>query len=293
MSEPVRIVGQSCACELHLRDCLDALADTTLLPDGSIDVVVTSPPYNLGIQYSRYDDTISRNEYLDWLTEWAKLVRRVLADDGSVFLNIGSKPRDPTVPFAVLERMQQSFTLQNTFHWIKSVSIPRDALDGASTGEDADDEDVVVGHYKPINSKRFVNDCHEYIFHLTKRGDVELDRLAIGVPYRDKSNVARWKQGGAGVHCRGNVWFIPYSTISSRDRHRPHPATFPPELPQMCLRLHGIDRIRRVMDPFMGLGSTAVGCCRLGLDFVGFEIDSAYFDYAAHAVSETVSADTE
>jgi site-specific DNA-methyltransferase (adenine-specific) len=60
------------------------------------------------------------------------------------------------------------------------------------------------------------------------------------------------------VRCRGNTWFIPYETIQRRERDRPHPATFPSQLPEQCLRLHGLSRIEVAMDPFTGLGSTAV-----------------------------------
>jgi hypothetical protein len=77
------------------------------------------------------------------------------------------------------------------------------------------------GHYKPITSRRFVHDCHEFIFHLTKRGDVLLDRLALGVPYADKSNIARWGHtAGRDLHCRGNTWFIPYRTVLETDLTR-------------------------------------------------------------------------
>ena len=120
----------------------------------------------------------------------------------------------------------------------------------------------------------------EYIFHFTHEGDVELDRLAIGVPYQDASNAARWKKGGTGLHCRGNTWFIPYPTIKYRAKDRPHPASFPPALPERCLRLHGTVGVRRVMDPFMGLGSTALAAARLGLDCVGFDIDEEYLRVA-------------
>ena len=82
------------------------------------------------------------------------------------------------------------FTLQNTIHWIKSIAIDRDAAGGAAL-----DRDLAVGHYKPINSARFVNDCHEYVFHFTRHGETALDRTAIGVPYQDKSNVTRWARG--------------------------------------------------------------------------------------------------
>jgi site-specific DNA-methyltransferase (adenine-specific) len=86
------------------------------------------------------------------------------------------------------------------------------------------------------------------------------------------------------VRCRGNTWFIPYETIQHRDRDRPHPATFPTRLPEQCLRLHGLDRIQVAMDPFTGLGSTAVACARLGVNFIGSELDETYLDVAVERV---------
>ena len=101
------------------------------------------------------------------------------------------------------------------------------------------------GHFKPINSPRFLNDCHEYVFHFTKSGRVELNRLALGVPYQDKSNIARWSHtGGKDLRCRGNTWFVPYETIQSREKERPHPATFPVQLAEWCIKLHGVSRVR-------------------------------------------------
>ena len=142
---------------------------------------------------------------------------------------------------------------------------------------------------KPINSTRYVNDCHEYIVHLTKSGDVPLDRLAVGVEYQDKSNVSRWNSAGQDLRCRGNTWFVPYRTIQSRDKDRPHPATFPVKIPQMCVRLHGLKRTRRVVDPFLGIGSSAVACVQLGVNFVGFEMDPDYCAQAQLAVDEALS----
>jgi site-specific DNA-methyltransferase (adenine-specific) len=100
------------------------------------------------------------------------------------------------------------------------------------------------------------------------------------VKYQDASNVARWRSAGGGIRCRGNTWFIPYETIQSRDRDRPHPATFPPKLPEYCVRLHGLARAGVVMDPFLGLGSTAVAAARLMVDFVGIELDEHYLQEA-------------
>lgn len=255
---------------IYQEDCVAGMG--ARITAGSVDVIVTSPPYNLGISYNSHNDAAPRAEYLEWCDGWAREIKRVLRGTGSFFLNIGGKPTDPYVPFDVLGVMRRHFALQNVFQWVKSIAIMKSEV-GHYPGLDAD---LVVGHYKPINSPRFVNDCHEYIFHLTHDGNVTLDRLAIGVPYRDKSNVARWKSASSDVHCRGNTWFLPYPTIRRRARDRPHPASFPPSLPDRCIRLHGLTRTHLVLDPFLGLGSTAVACAQLGIACVGFEIDEQY-----------------
>jgi len=262
----------------YLADCLDVFRQ---LEPESVDVIVTSPPYNLGIAYNRYQDTLSGADYLAWTDTWIAAAARVLRPDGSLFLNVGAKPSDPWTALDVAQAARSHLRLQNIIHWIKSIAIERE-LAGAAAGLT---RDLAVGHYKPINSDRFLNDCHEFVFHLTRDGATSLDRLALGVPYQDQSNVTRWRAASEGVRCRGNTWFIPYETIQRRDRDRPHPATFPSKLPEQCLRLHGLKRIQRVMDPFNGLGSTAVACARLGVpEFVGSDIDEMYLTEAAARV---------
>jgi site-specific DNA-methyltransferase (adenine-specific) len=276
-----RATSASTALDLHLGDFL-ALAPS-LVPDASIDVAVTSPPYNLGIAYQSYRDNLPRERYLEWTDRWAAEVARALSPDGSLFVNVGGKPSAPWGAWEVAQVIARRLKLQNVIHWIKSISIDkRDVGDYPGIVQD-----VTVGHYKPVNSPRFLNDLHEYIFHFTPTGEVKLDRTAIGVPYQDQSNIARWSKAGDGLHCRGNVWFIPYPTIQFRAKDRPHPATFPPRLPEMCMRLHGVERIRRAMDPFLGLGSTALAARALGVAFVGFEIDEGYLQIARERLEPT------
>ena len=263
---------------IYNTDCIAGMREN--LKAQSVDVIVTSPPYNLGVQYKQYDDTIARADYVQWMGEWAEAAKRVLRDDGSLFLNIGSKPSDPWVPFQVLAEMRKHFALQNVIHWIKSIAIQKEDV-GNYPGIT---RNVSVGHYKPINSPRYINDCHEYIFHLTQRGDVKLDRLAIGVEYQDKSNVGRWRTARGDKRCRGNTWFVPYETIRDRAAERPHPATFPIKVPKMCIQLHGLKKARLVVDPFLGIGHTAAACVELGIDFVGFEIDPEYFGAARRLI---------
>ena len=250
---------------------------SSLLEPGSVDVVVTSPPYNIGIRYATHDDNLPREDYLAWMERVGTLVERVLSEDGSFFLNVGSRPADPWIAMDVAARLRGTFVLQNVIHWIKSVAIAK-----ADAGRyPAITGDVAVGHYKPIRGTRFLHDCHEFIFHFTKTGAVELDRLGVGVPYQDKSNIGRWKTARADIRCRGNTWFIPYETIRDRKSQRPHPATFPVRLPEMCIRLHGLSRARLVVDPFAGLGSTAMAALRLGVAAEGFDIDGEYLAEAA------------
>ena len=97
----------------YLGDSLEVLAR---FPQGSLDAIVTSPPYNLGIRYRTYDDTMPRSRYLDWTGQWIGLAARALAEDGSLFLNVGSKPTDPWTALDVAQAARPHLRLQNTIH---------------------------------------------------------------------------------------------------------------------------------------------------------------------------------
>ncbi len=264
-------------------DCLEVMQ---ALDASVVSAIITSPPYNLGVRYRSYDDTLPRDRYLGWTSAWIKAAAQTLDPAGSLFLNVGGKPTDPWAALDVAQAARRHLTLQNTLHWIKSIAIDRESAGAAAKL----DRDLAVGHYKPINSDRFVNDCHEFVFHFTPGGRTKVDRQALGVAYQDASNIGRWRAGGANRRCRGNTWFIPYGTIQSRDKDRPHPATFPPRLAEYCLRLHGLSRTKLAMDPFLGLGSTAVACAELGVDFIGVEIDEHYLAEAIDRVRKTLNS---
>src|SRR2546423_7513012 len=233
------------AFDLRQGDCLEGMAS---LADATVDLVVTSPPYNLGIAYSRYSDREKRSDYLEWCDKWATELRRALKPAGSLFLNLGASPSNPLLPHELVLRLRDLFVLQNTIHWNKAISI-----------EDENGLTTSRGHFKPISSPRFLNDCHEYIFHLTPEGRTPIERLALGVPYADKSNIARWGHTeGRDRRCRGNTWFVPYKTIRDRNTDRPHPASFPPELVENCILLHGNATEATVLDPFLGIGNTVL-----------------------------------
>ncbi len=246
-------------------DCLTLLA---AMEAESFDVIVTSPPYNLALAYASYDDRRSEADYLDWMVEAAAACKRVLKPEGSCFLNVAGSNSNPWLPLELIVRLRKMFVLQNHITWIKSVALPRDS----------------VGHYKPIAGARFLNHNHEHIFHLTHTGSVKLDRLAIGVPFKDKSNIAR-RGHAQDKRCRGNTWFIPYRTVQTKAEKYNHPGTFPIDLPRWCIRLHGV-KGAAVLDPFVGSGTTLVAAELEGAIGTGIDIDAAYLQVAVQRLAE-------
>ena len=239
----------------------DCIAGMKKLARNSVDAVVTSPPYNIGIKYSSYADRLPLRKYMAWSRRWMKQLHNVLKEDGSFFLNVGGSLKSPLLPHQLLLlAIQDGWVLQNTIHWVKSITIQKDVP-------------VSAGHFKPVPGERFLNNCHEYVFHLTKTGDVRLNRLAVGVPYADKSNITRWGHtAGKDKRCRGNTWFVPYPTIQKK---KSHPATFPTLLAQWCFQLHG--NVQVGLDPFVGIGHAAHGAKAAGVaEFYGFDLDKEY-----------------
>src|SRR5437867_3546823 len=106
--------------DLRRKDCVQGMSR---LPNEHVDLVVTSPPYNLGIRYGKFSDRQDRQSYLKWCREWASQVQRILKPSGSFFLNIGSAPSNPMLPHEIVMELHELFVLQNTIHWIKSIAI--------------------------------------------------------------------------------------------------------------------------------------------------------------------------
>lgn len=313
-------------------ECLTEMAS---FPDNFFDVIITSPPYNIGIEYGEYKDKLSRNDYLNWLKKVFSEINRILSPDGSFFLNIGHNNSDPWLANDAICTCKTLFFLQNQIIWIKSIAIG----------------DVTTGHFKPLNSPRYLNNNFEYVFQFTKSGEVALDRLALGVPYVDKKNSNRFASS-LDLHCRGNVWFMPYDTlvrepISGLDdkniscgawitvtdaakqcgvnkciitkavefknllsnelqgkerriwstdlnrwlenRKKPknpkHPAIFPIALPKNAMKLHGLNKIKNVLDPFAGYGTTLLACKELKVNGTGIEINPEYANAAQNRLN--------
>jgi site-specific DNA-methyltransferase (adenine-specific) len=125
---------------IYVGDCESVLP---AIASQSVSIVVTSPPYNVGLAYASYRDKRPRADYLDWLSRIFEEVSRILRPDGSLFVNVGASNTDPWLSMDVAQVARARFVLQNRIAWVKSVAI------GERTH----------GHFKPINSARFLNNC--------------------------------------------------------------------------------------------------------------------------------------
>lgn len=235
----------------------DAFNVLPLFPSDCVDVVITSPRYNFGKNYPGVSDKTSMPTYFSEMNCLGQELIRIVKDGGIVFLNVGCQASNPLHDTEVAQCFQKAgWVIQERIIWQKA-------------------DENGNGHFTPINSKRYLNNLWESVFILSKDGKVELDRLAIGVPYRDQTNVTRWKHGKS-VHCRGDVWYIPYETITNRVKDRDgHEATFPRGLVSRCLRL--IEKGRTglvVLDPCCGIGTVPCVAHNMGHIGIGVELSA-------------------
>ena len=237
---------------LVLGDCIEEMQK---MADNSVEVVVTSPPYNIKIDYDTFNDW--RFDYSVWTMNW--LAEAIRVSKRGVMLNINTKASEQTRLYRLLGSIASRFDIQNSIVWAKSIHI-----DG-----------VTREHSKPLNTKKYLNTTHEMVLHVVAKDSfVDIDRLAVGVPYSDKSNLARFGKS-EDLRCGGSVWFVPYET---KNKTGDHPATFPVDLAKRMILYAGGDGI--VLDPFVGSGTTTLAAKILGRNSVGIDVSEKYLEMA-------------
>jgi site-specific DNA-methyltransferase (adenine-specific) len=128
-----------------------------------------------------------------------------------------------------------------------------------------------------------LNHCFEHIFHLTKDCNQSIDKLSVGVPFQDKSNLEKFGHT-QDLRCAGDVWFIPYETVANA---KLHPAAYPVELPKRCIQLAGLGKDAVVLDRFCGSGTTLVACKILNVSGLGFEKSARYVEITKQRLAKT------
>ena len=208
-------------------------------PAASLDVVVTSPPYNLGIRYRSYADRLPRQRYLDWTGAWVARDRAL------------ASARRLAVP---QRRRQAHRSVDGHRHRPGRPAAPAPAEHLAL--------DQVHRHRPRQRRRRRGPGARPRRWGTTSRSTAGASSTTAtsssfssrplagsswtGWRWASPTRTRRTSRAGRPLAearvAAGNTWFMPYDTIQSRDKDRPHPATFPPRLPEYCLRLHGLER---------------------------------------------------
>ncbi len=218
------------------------------LPDRSIHLMVTSPPYNVTKQY---DDDLNLEEYLDLLRQVWEETFRALAPGGRACINIANLGRKPYIPLHsyIIEQMQAiGYLMRGEIIWNKGSSA------SASTA---------WGSWRSARNP-VLRDTHEYILVFSK-----------GSFRRDGDNRESTIQKEEFLEWTKSVWSFP--AISAKKVG--HPAPFPEELPHRLIQLFTF-RDDVVLDPFCGSGTTCLAARRDGRHYIGYDTNPEYLQIA-------------
>jgi site-specific DNA-methyltransferase (adenine-specific) len=227
------------------------------LPDNSVHLMVTSPPYNVG---KEYDENLTLNEYREFLKRvWAE-VKRVLVPGGRACINVANLGRKPYIPlhaFVIEDMLSLGFLMRGEIIWNK-----------ASSGSPS----TAWGSWLSAKNPT-LRDIHEYILIFSK-GSFKRDDMG-----RD-STISR----DEFLELTKSVWTFPAESAKKVG----HPAPFPIEMPYRLIQLYTFSE-EVVLDPFIGSGQSAIAAIKTGRHYVGYEISEQYAKLANNRINDFLS----
>jgi site-specific DNA-methyltransferase (adenine-specific) len=224
------------------------------LPDNSVHLMVTSPPYNVG---KEYDENLTLNEYREFLKKVWVEVKRVLVPGGRACINIANLGRKPYIPlhaFIVEDMLDLGFLMRGEIIWNK-----------ASSGSPSTAWGSWLSAKNPV-----LRDVHEYILVFSKgmfsRGNL-----------RRKSTISKEEF----LEFTKSVWTFAAEPATKVG----HPAPFPVELPYRLIQLYTFEG-EIVLDPFIGSGQAAIAAVKTHRHYVGYDINEEYTKLAERRIKE-------
>lgn len=233
---------------------LGTATDMKELPDNSVHLMVTSPPYNVS---KEYDNDLSLDEYLLMLESAFRETYRVLVNGGRACINVANLGRKPYIPLSdnISKIMINiGFNMRGEIIWNKASSASPSTAWGSWQSA----------------SNPILRDIHEYILVFSK-GEYKRDK-------GDRKNTISKEEF---MEWTKSIW-----TMKTESAKRiGHPAPFPEELPFRLIQLYSFAG-DIVLDPFMGSGTTAIAAMKSGRSFVGYEIESKYIKLANDRIAK-------
>jgi modification methylase len=231
------------------------------LPDNSVHLMVTSPPYNVG---KEYDENLTLNEYREFLKRVWSEVKRVLVPGGRACINIANLGRKPYIPlhaFLIEDLLDLGFLMRGEIIWNK-----------ASSGSPSTAWGTWLSAKNPI-----LRDIHEYILVFSKSSFAR-DRIE-----NKKSTISKEEF----LEFTKSVW-----TFSAEPATKVgHPAPFPVELPYRLIQLYTFEK-EVILDPFMGSGQTAIAAIKTHRHYIGYETNQEYIELAQRRIKDFILNDS-
>jgi site-specific DNA-methyltransferase (adenine-specific) len=229
------------------------------IPDHSVHLMITSPPYNVS---KEYDNDLSLNEYLKLLENTFIETYRVLVNGGRACINVANLGRKPYIPLSDLISkimIKIGFNMRGEIIWDKAASASPSTAWGSWQSA----------------SNPTLRDIHEYILVFSK-GDYKRNRIKQDLSRKkntiNKEHFMEWTK---------SIW-----TMKAESAKRiGHPAPFPEELPFRLIQLYSFTN-DIILDPFMGSGTTAISAINSNRFFVGYEINEKYIHLANERISK-------
>jgi site-specific DNA-methyltransferase (adenine-specific) len=231
------------------------------LPDNSVHLMVTSPPYNVG---KEYDENLTLNEYREFLKRVWSEVKRVLVPGGRACINIANLGRKPYIPlhaYMIEDMLDLGFLMRGEIIWNK-----------ASSGSPSTAWGTWLSAKNPI-----LRDIHEYILVFSKSSFAR-DRIE-----NKKSTISKEEF----LEFTKSVW-----TFSAEPATKVgHPAPFPVELPYRLIQLYTFEK-EVILDPFMGSGQTAIAAIKTHRHYIGYETNQEYIELAQRRINDFILNDS-
>lgn len=248
-------------CIIYNGDSLELLPQ---IPANSVDLTITSPPYNIG---KAYECVLPVDEYINWCANWMNKVYDATSAHGAFLLNLGYleiPSQGKAVPISYLLWDKSPFYMQQEIVWHYEAGV------------------ASKKYLSPRNEKFlwYVKNNKEYTFNLDAIRDPH-----VKYPNQKKNGKLRCNPLGKNP---GDVWSYPKVTSgenrSSKERTK-HPAQFPTAvIRQFILGMSNPNEI--VLDPFLGSGSTCIAALELGRKIIGFELSEEYCEIATQRILE-------
>ncbi len=223
------------------------------IPDSSLHLMITSPPYNVS---KDYDDDLSLNEYLTLLKTAFSETYRVLVNGGRACINVANLGRKPYIPLSdYISKMmiEIGFNMRGEIIWNKAASASPSTAWGSWQSA----------------ANPTLRDIHEYILVFSK-GDYKRERKKDELENRkntiSKEQFMEWTK---------SIW-----TMNAESARRiGHPAPFPEELPYRLIQLYSFTN-DIILDPFIGSGTTGVAALKTDRFYIGYDTDEEYIKLA-------------